>query len=240
MEDSIIKVQNLDYRFEDYLALRKVSFEVEKGDIVAIIGPNGSGKTTLIKNIIGVYEPTSGRVLVKGQLPRNVRKKIGYVPQRFEFDRKIPITVREFMGLERCHNQKHNCKNINFALEEVGLAGELGEKRLGSLSGGQFQRVMIARAILHEKEILIFDEPSTGIDIAGEKTIYDLIYNINQSHGTTCLIVSHELSVVNRYAKKVVCLNKEMVCYGRPEEVVTPEIIKKLYGENAGLYHSHH
>lgn len=240
MEEFVIKIKNLCYKFDEYAALRSVSFGVQKGDIVAIIGPNGSGKTTLVKNIIGIYEPTQGEVLINGKKPREVRKSIGYVPQKFDFDRKVPITVREFMGLEKCNNARHDCKNINHALFEVGLGVEFGEKKLGSLSGGQFQRVMIARSLLHEKEILVFDEPSTGIDIAGEKTVYDLIHGINEKHGTTCIIVSHELSIVNRYARKVVCLNKEMVCFGSPEEVITPENIKRLYGENAGLYHSHH
>ncbi|OIO19226.1 MAG: ABC transporter ATP-binding protein [Candidatus Magasanikbacteria bacterium CG_4_10_14_0_8_um_filter_32_14] len=234
----LIKVQNLSYKFHDFTALENVSFVIEKGDIVAIIGPNGSGKTTLLQNIIGVLSPTQGSITIDGKKPKDVRQKIGYVPQKFEFDRTIPISVHEFMSLEKCGKKGHDEKNIIEALREVGLE-DIEQKQLGHLSGGQFQRVMIARALLHEKEILIFDEPSTGIDIAGEKTIYDLIKKINEDRGTTCLIVSHELNIVNKYTKSVICLNKEMICFGAPEVVITPETLQKLYGSGTGLFHAH-
>lgn len=238
MNKSAIVVKNLSYKFEDFIALDNVDFTIEKGDMTAIIGPNGSGKTTLLKNIIGVYEPTTGNVRIFGKKPSEVVRNIGYVPQKFEFDRDIPISVYEFMSLEKCKEKKHSCNNIQRSLEEVGLIG-IEKNKLGELSGGQFQRVMIAKALLHEKDILIFDEPSTGIDIVGEQTVYDLIKKINKEKGTTCLIVSHELNVVNKYAKKVICLNKKMICSGAPETVITPENLKKLYGIGAGLYHSH-
>ncbi|EKE06905.1 MAG: ABC transporter related protein, partial [uncultured bacterium] len=139
---------------------------------------------------------------------------------------------------EKCGKKGHDEKNIIEALREVGLE-DIEQKQLGHLSGGQFQRVMIARALLHEKEILIFDEPSTGIDLAGEKTIYDLIKKINEDRGTTCLIVSHELNIVNKYTKKVICINKQMVCFGAPEIVITKETLEKLYGSDTGLFHAH-
>ena len=183
MSQPIITVKNLTYKFDDFIALDNISFVIEKGDMAAIIGPNGSGKTTLLKNIIGVYEPFSGSVKIAGKHPRQVIKSIGYVPQKFEFDRDIPITVYEFMALEKCGKEKHSRVNITKALQDVGLKN-IEKNKLGELSGGQFQRVMIARALLHEKEILIFDEPSTGIDIAGEQTIYDLIKEINRQKNT--------------------------------------------------------
>ncbi len=233
-----IEVKNLSHNFGNYQALKNISFEIEKGDLVVIIGPNGSGKTTLLKNMIGILKPSSGEVLINKTSPKLLLGKIGYVPQHFDFDRSVPITVFEFMDLERCKNHKHGSQNISKVLVMVGLHNIENEK-LGSLSGGQFQRVMIARALLHEKEILIFDEPSTGIDVIGEKTVYDLIAKINKERGTTCIIVSHELNIVNKYAKKVICLNREMVCIGAPEKTITPETLKKLYGSEAGLYHSH-
>jgi len=236
--EPIIEVNNLSYSFDDFEVLKNVSFVVNEGDIIAIIGPNGSGKSTLLKNIIGFYTPKQGEVIIAGKSPKLVRKQIGYVPQKFTSDRDIPITVYEFMALERCHDDSHSKKNINHALREVGLKN-IENKQLGQLSGGQFQRVMIARALLHEKKILIFDEPSSGIDIVGEQTIYDLITKINKEKKTTCIIVSHELNVVNKYAKWVVCLNKKMICFGAPETVITPKNLKELYGIGAGLYHSH-
>ena len=234
----LIRVQNLSYKFNDFTALENVSFEIEKGDIVAIIGPNGSGKTTLLQNIIGLLSPTAGTITIDGKKPRDVRQKIGYVPQRFDFDRTIPISVYEFMGLEHCGKAGHDLKNIRRSLKEVGLQN-MEKKQLGNLSGGQFQRVMIARALLHEKQILIFDEPSTGVDIAGEQTIYDLIKKINEEKQVTCIIVSHELNIVNKYTKKVICINKEMICFGAPELVITKETLQKLYGSETGLFHAH-
>lgn len=233
-----IEIKNLTYKFGDFVALDNVDFTIDQKDIAAVIGPNGSGKTTLLKNIIGLYQPDSGHVKIFGRSPRQMVKKIGYVPQRFEFDRKIPITIYEFMSLERCCHEAHSLKNIRTTLKKVGLE-DFEKKKLSELSGGQLQRVMIARALLHEKEILIFDEPSTGIDISGEQTVYDLIIKINRERGATCVIVSHELNIVNKYANKIICLNKKMICSGAPEKVITPENLKKLYGIDAGLYHSH-
>jgi zinc transport system ATP-binding protein len=238
MAENIIEIKNLSFSFGNYQALDDISFNVKKGEIVAIIGPNGSGKTTLLNIIIGNYKPQIGSVLIKKQLPKKVRQKIGYVPQKFQFDREIPITVYEFMALEKCEQDNHRPRHIKKILEQVGLKNKQKQK-LGSLSGGQFQRVMIARALLHEKDILIFDEPSSGIDIVGEQTIYDLIKDINQTRKTTCLIVSHELNIVNKYADNVLCLNKKMLCYGKPETTISPQTLTELFGINAGLYHSH-
>ena len=238
MAQPYIEVKNLSYKYKNYLALDNITFNVEKGDIMAIIGPNGSGKTTLLKIIIGQFAPSAGSVRIAGRRPAAARKDIAYVPQRFEFDRSIPITIHEFLRLYKCGRRAHDCANIDGILNSVGLAG-LGERRLGELSGGQFQRVMIARALLHEKKILILDEPSTGIDVAGEETIYDLIADVNRTKGATCLIVSHELNIVNKYAKQVICLNKNLRCFGPPQTVITPETLEELFGADAGLYHAH-
>jgi len=241
MNEPYLAVKNLSYTLNNQAILQDISFSIEKGDILVIIGPNGSGKTTLLKNIIGALTPTKGEVLINGKSPINSLGKIGYVPQKFDFDRLTPITVYEFMTLERCSDSSHGIKHVSFALEQVGLR-KSEQKKLGVLSGGEFQRVMIARALLHEKELLVFDEPSAGIDLAGEETVYSLIASINQKSKATCIIVSHELSIVNRYAKNVLCLNKELVCFGRPEVAINPETIRNLYGEGAGLYrhHNHH
>ncbi|MBU0660628.1 metal ABC transporter ATP-binding protein [Patescibacteria group bacterium] len=236
--NAYIQVKNVTATFHETTALDHVSFDIQKGSIVAIIGPNGSGKTTLLKHIIGIETPQEGSVCIDGKSPKQMRHAIGYVPQKFDFDRSIPITVYEFMALDRCGTDKHGVNNIDRVLKEVGAMGVKNQK-LGTLSGGQFQRVMIARSLLHQKEILIFDEPSTGIDMAGEETIYDLIVDINKKNNTTCIIVSHELNIVHKYAQQVLCLNKKKICYGVPETVITPETLTALFGHGAGLYHSH-
>ena len=170
MNNDFIQVDKLNCSFDNVKVLQDISFSVKKGEIVLIIGPNGSGKTTLLKNIIGLYKPDSGSVLIDSLAPKKVLKKIAYIPQRFDFDRNIPITVYEFMSLEKCGKKNHSCSNISQRLNDLGLSS-FENRKLGDLSGGQFQRVMIARALLHEKEILILDEPSTGIDIGGGDTI---------------------------------------------------------------------
>lgn len=142
------------------------------------------------------------------------------------------------MALENCEHKEHGKEYIATALEQVGMADKRF-KKLGVLSGGEFQRLMIARALLHEKELLIFDEPASGIDSQGEKTIYNLISQINKKQGVTCLIVSHELSVVSRYASSVLCLNKSLVCFGPPKTAITPNTLQELYGYDAGLYQHH-
>ncbi|NCD00999.1 metal ABC transporter ATP-binding protein [bacterium] len=238
MKENYIEINNISYKYKESLVLRNISFNLKKGDILMIIGPNGSGKTTLLKNIIGLEKPTSGSVLIGNKLPRDVRENIAYVPQKFSFDSFVPVTVEEFMSLEKCGKKDHGFKNIKKSLSQVGIEN-LRKEYLSNLSGGQFQRVMIARAFLHEKDILVFDEPVTGLDIEGEKAIYDLILESNKKRKTTCIIVSHELNVVNKYATNVLCLNKKMICYGKPEASINSDNLYKLYGTSAGLYHSH-
>lgn len=238
-QEPYLKVNNLSYQIGEIEILKNISFSLSKGDILVIIGPNGSGKTTLLKAIIGAIKPTKGEVKIMGKNIKHFWGKIAYVPQKTDFDRLTPITVREFMSLENCGKKEHGTQNITDALDEVGLKGK-EKKKLGVLSGGEFQRLMIARALLHEKEFLIFDEPAAGIDSAGEETIYSLISTLNKKRNTTSLIVSHELSVVSRYADNVLCLNKSLVCFGPPREAINTEVLNRLYGTDSSIYTHNH
>ena len=238
MKKDYIIVNNLTHTYGDFVALNNISFGVKKGDIAAIIGPNGCGKRTLLKHIVGLCDTKKDVIRIGGKHPKDMRKHIGYVPQHFTFDRTIPITVQEFMALESCAKIEHECKNIKKALRAVGMQ-KFARQKLGTLSGGQFQRVMVARALLHEKDILVFDEPATGVDVAGEQTIYDLMKHINKERGSTCIIVSHDLSIVSSYVNTVICINKTLVCQGSPEKVITPKKLKALFGAATGVYHSH-
>ncbi len=233
-----LQVSNLSYEVSGNKILQDISFDISQGDILVIIGPNGSGKTSLLKNIIGLNRPTTGSVKLEGKNISKYLGKIAYVPQKFDFDRQTPITVSEFMALESCGKSGHGTSHISEALAQVNMDTK-AKQRLGVLSGGEFQRMMIARALLHEKEILILDEPASGIDMAGEETVYNLIANINKEKGVTCIIVSHELSVVSRYATTVLCINKRMVCFGEPQTAITADTIEGLYGIGAGLYKHH-
>ncbi len=234
-----IEVKGVSHHYNGMTVLDRVSCTIEKGSITAIIGPNGSGKTTLIRAILGLLSPTKGVITIEGKSPSEMRTHIGYVPQQLQFDRTLPITVNEFLKTYQCKDQKHRYKNIAQVLKEVGLGNQIHQK-IGTLSGGQFQRALIARAIFHEKDILVLDEPSAGIDIEGEQSLYELIEHLHDEHGTTCIIISHDVAIVHRFADSVICLNKKKICQGTPSSTITPEVLKQLYGTDAGVYHHHH
>lgn len=243
MATPIITVEHLTKRFGDTDVVSDVSFVVEPGEILAIIGPNGAGKSTLLRTLMGFETPTSGTVRIYGKTPDKARTSIAYVPQRFQFDRLIPMTVQEFLELSAHVNGMHGAESetvIHERLEAVGLGGH-EKKLLRSLSGGQLQRLMIARALLTKKELLMLDEPVAGIDLEGQKTVYELIQSINEEFGTTCVLISHELDVVFRYATRVLCINKRALCHGRPNEVITEQVIKQMYGgDHSAHYHHGH
>lgn len=223
---NIIEVKDITKKFGDVLALHNISFTVKKGEMLAIIGPNGSGKSTLMHILLGLETATKGRVKIHS--PHGIRD-VGYVPQRFFFDRSIPITVGEFLELQGCKKKEHAHKHsIGIALRSVG-ADHLLKQKLGTLSGGQLQRVLIARALLHEKQILILDEPNSHIDSEGEQAMYDLLKKLNQEHGVTVIVVSHELEFVSKYADTVLCINCSLTCHGDPKKTLTEQALGHLY-----------
>lgn len=238
-----VKVKNLTVGYNDEPVLKDVSFEIEKGSITAVIGPNGAGKTTLLKAMLGLIPVREGKIEIMGIEHEKACRHISghhldcphptYVPQRYSFDKTFPITVKEFIGLAlRPGLDKKDAQN---ALKEIGMLKHK-DKLMGELSGGQVQRVLIARAILGDPEIIFLDEPEVGIDIGGEMTFYELIRHLNTEHGTTCVLISHEIDVVYKYADQVICLNKKMLCQGVPDKVLTPQTMKKLYGEEVGTF----
>lgn len=237
----IIQVQDLKKVYGQHTLLEDISFTIESGDIVALIGPNGSGKTTLARMIIGLDTPTHGDIHVFGKKPKKQQKAIGYIPQRFTFDRTLPITVDEFLTLvifdryECCDDFEP--LSIKESLEAVDLA-HMQHAKLGTLSGGQLQRVLIARVLLQNRPIMILDEPAAGVDVTAEKAVYDLITDINKKYNTTCIIISHEMDFVFKYATKVLCLNKRLLCAGYPKDAITADIMKKMFGEHMH-YHAH-
>ncbi len=235
--EPIIHVENLKVVFGSHTVLSHVSFEITRGQIAAMIGPNGSGKTTLIRAMLGLIPMTHGQVLFDGQPLAHMRTRIGYLPQRFQFDPNFPINVKEYLELS---GGDHAHDSFTSKLEEVGLPTSVLKKKLGSLSGGQLQRVLIAQATLHDPAILILDEPSTGIDIVGEKQFYDLIKSQQQLHGTTILLVSHDISVIAKVVDQVICINKRLVCFGPPKSALTQETLSELYGHSDSSLYSHH
>lgn len=232
----ILEVKNLKVGPKQGNILNNVSFELEGGDSLAIIGPNGAGKTTLFRAILGAI-PFSGNVIKD----KNIR--IGYVPQKVDLERDLPITVEEFLSLRKHDFVAGNWKGGHSfldALRSVGLGKEFSDKKIGALSSGELQRVLIAWAIVGHPDLLMFDEPTASVDVAGQETVYELLHNLQDQHGITLMLISHDLSVVYKYANKVLCLNKAQVCFGEPSAILNSEELKKLYGGENKLYHHIH
>lgn len=232
----MIQVKNLSVDYGRQTILSDVSFEIQRGEIVAVIGPNGSGKTTLIRAMLGLI-PSNGKVLIDGEPASHIRSQIGYVPQKFKFDPDFPITVKEFLDLPKPHVHKlEHAKK----LKEVGLDSSILNESLGSLSGGQLQRVLIAQATIHHPTLLILDEPSTGIDIVGEEQFYDLLKEQRDQHGTTVVLVSHDIAVISNVVDQVICVNKRLVCFGPPKQALTQEKLSELYNKTDTSVYFHH
>lgn len=233
--NSIVEVKNVSVSLGGQSIVRDVSLSIPEGDIAVIIGPNGSGKSTLIKAMLGLV-PYSGQIHILGKKSEKILREVGYVPQRFDFDMTFPLTVIEFLMLTPGATKPL----IQKALSEVDMT-EHTQALLGKLSGGQLQRVLIARAILHVPKVLILDEPTSGIDMEGVKDFYEVLGHLNRKHGVTIIMISHELNIVSSFAHTIICLNKDLVCYGDPKSVLGGDMLSKLYGpEHTIREHLHH
>jgi zinc transport system ATP-binding protein len=230
---SLIQIRNLDVRLGGNTVLRDVSMRVEKGEIITIVGPNGSGKTTLLRAIIGAVGSSTGQVEKRAEL------RIGYVPQRLQIDVTLPMTVRRFLSLPRPVSDT--------SAEEV--LTDAGVGQMVRLSGGQFQRVLLARALLGRPELLLLDEPTQGLDQPGSAAFYRQIETVRQNRGCAVLMVSHELHVVMAASDRVICLNGHVCCHGAPGQVAKAPEYRALFGTGTqgalALYqhehtHSHH
>ncbi len=241
VSDKILRTEHLTVKYGNTLALYDVSFELEKGALAVIIGPNGAGKSTLIKAILNLV-PFEGKVEIFGKpfekLSREEHLKIGYVPQRMSFSKNIPLTVGEMLALSIAKtplSSEEKKKRIDTFLKMAHLE-DFKNRTIGSLSGGQMQRVLIVRALTFLPEIIFMDEPLAGIDIAGEKTFYEFMDTIHEKFGITIILVSHDVTAVDKLADTVLCLNKKLICYGRPKEVLKEETFHILYGRDAGIF----
>ncbi len=226
--DLILKVIALNVELEGENVVNDLSFEVKKGDTLTILGPNGAGKTVLLKTLLGLL-PYKGEI----EWEKNIR--IGYVPQRLPFIKDIPLNVKDFLKLKGPSK-----KEIEKILNSVGFKENLLDKKIGDLSSGQFQRILIAWSLIGNPQVLLFDEPTTGIDIEGEETVYRFLARLKRNRELTILLVTHDLSVVYTFSDHVICLNKQPICYGFPQEVLTPENLQKLYGEEVKYYRHKH
>jgi zinc transport system ATP-binding protein len=215
----ILQVDNLSVSYDKSQVLTDLSFQVNRKDVLVILGPNGAGKTTLLRAMLGLI-PYEGKV--KWQT-----KKISYLPPKEFLQRKNlpPLTLEEFFLFKTKDKSA-----ISEMFYRVGLDSELLKNQFGALSTGQFQRMLIAWALVDKPEILLFDEPTSGIDIGGEETIYTLLHKFWEEQNLTIILVTHDLNIVWEHANQVLCLNKQRMCLGKPNEVLTPEQLKQLYG----------
>lgn len=226
VEKTILRVENLNVEFGKEKILENLSFDVKEGEVLTILGPNGAGKTVLLRTLLGCLS-------YEGKIEWQEKIRIGYVPQRLPFIKDIPMSVGEFFGL------KGRASGLKEILDSVGFKEDILKKRIGGLSSGQFQRVLVARALVSDPQVLLFDEPTTGIDISGQESIYNLIWKLKQKRNLTVLLVTHDLSIVYSLASRCICLNKKMLCLSIPKEL-TSEKLSQLYGEEIKLYeHTH-
>lgn len=245
-EEPIILVDHIHFLYGDEGVLTDVSFEIFAGDYVGILGANGSGKTTLIKMIVGLLKPTLGEVKLFGKNLQDFRgwDQVGYVPQHvFKNDQNFPATVEEIVesGLgsdERRLREKDREMCVERALRSARV-DHVAKRRIGELSGGERQRAFIARALATQPKLLILDEPTTGIDRTSEREFSLLLKRLNDE-GMTILLISHDLDAVAREVKQVLCLNRRLVYFGKPEVLRSPEALAEVYGDGKQpLFHSH-
>jgi len=233
---NILEVKNLTVSFGEERVIDNLSFNLKKGENLVVVGPNGAGKTVLLKTLIGMLEFT-------GEIKWEKNVKIGYVPQKILPEKNIPLSIEEFFNFKSCLSldRKITPEQIRKALQSVGISDfSILKKKIGVISSGQLQRILIAWSLIGKPEVLLFDEPMAGIDIGGEETIYNLLSQIDKEKHLTMVMITHDLSVVYKFADSVLCLNKSAICYGAPQEALTPEKLSQLYGGEMKVYsHAH-
>ena len=220
-QNILVKLDNVGISINDKWLVKGVSLQVEKNKIVTLIGPNGSGKSTTAKIALGIYKKIQGKV-------EKYTNKVGYVPQKISIDWTLPLRVKDFMTL----TESLDNETITEALSLTGVI-HLKEKNLSDLSGGEFQRVLLARAISKKPELLVLDEPVQGVDFTGEIALYELIKKICDELNCGILLISHDLHTVMTATDHVVCLNGHVCCSGSPMDVAKNNEYKALFGEQA-------
>lgn len=231
--DPLLSVEQVSFALRGQAILQDVDLQLAAGEIVALIGPNGAGKSTLIRIVLGLLRPDRGRVWLRPGL------RVGYMPQRLAMDNTLPLTVRRFITLGTPASRER----VRQALIEVGAA-QVIDSPVQAISGGELQRVLLARALLRAPDLLVLDEPSQGVDLNGQYELYDLIGRLRHQRGCSILMVSHELQLVMAATDRVVCLNRHVCCSGHPDHVARDPVYRALFGldgaRNLAIYHHHH
>jgi len=238
----IIELSGVTFSYGAAPVVEGVDLSVEEGEFLGVVGPNAGGKSTLLKLILGLLEPQSGLIRVLGRPPAAARRALGYVPQYPAFSRDFPITVEQVVLMGRLGTgswlggwRRADRAAVSRALSEV-EAEDLARRQIGTLSGGQLQRVLVARALVGEPRILILDEPTANVDQRLEGDIFELLEELNQR--MTILVVSHDVAFISSYVKRVACINRTLVCH--PTDAIDGQVIQDLYGEAVRMVaHAH-
>jgi len=229
----LLAAKSINKDFADKKILENISLTIEEGQIVTLIGPNGAGKTTLVRVALGLLHPDSGTIYHRPKL------RIGYMPQRVHVEPTLPLTVNRFLQLAN----RQDTELLSNTLKDLKI-GHLEAQQLTSISGGELQRVLLARALLRKPQLLILDEPAQGVDLAGQAELYQLISEISDKHGCGVLMISHDLHLVMSSTDEVICLNHHICCHGKPEHVTNDPAYLNLFGasasQNLAVYTHHH
>ncbi|WP_028695808.1 zinc ABC transporter ATP-binding protein ZnuC [Pseudomonas cremoricolorata] len=232
MSEALIRLEQVGVSFSGETVLERIDLAVAPRQIVTLIGPNGAGKTTLVRAVLGLLKPHTGKVW------RQPRLRIGYMPQKIQVDPTLPLSVLRFLrlvpGVDRAAALA--------ALQEVG-AEQVIDSPIQTVSGGEMQRVLLARALLRKPQLLVLDEPVQGVDVVGQSELYRLITRLRDRYGCGVLMVSHDLHLVMSATDQVVCLNRHVCCSGHPEQVSGDPAFVELFGQtapNLAVYHHHH
>ncbi|PCI77088.1 MAG: zinc ABC transporter ATP-binding protein ZnuC [SAR86 cluster bacterium] len=229
----LLAAESINKDFAEKKILENISLTIEEGQIVTLIGPNGAGKTTLVRIALRLLQPDSGSIYHRPAL------RIGYMPQRVHVEPTLPLTVNRFLQLAN----RQDKALLSNTLEDLKI-GHLEDQQLAAVSGGELQRVLLARALLRKPELLILDEPAQGVDLAGQAELYQLISEISDRHGCGVLMISHDLHLVMSSTDEVICLNHHICCHGKPEHVTNDPAYLNLFGANASqnlaVYTHHH
>jgi zinc transport system ATP-binding protein len=229
MPVTVIKVDNLTFKYNGLSAISGVSFSVEKGDYLGIAGPNGSGKSTLVKNILGILHPQEGTVSLFGQPVKRFSqwRRIGYLPQRINaLNHHFPGTVEEIVRLGKT---EANSVRLRHVLDSMGIA-HLSKRLIGELSYGEQQRTMLARALINQPELLVFDEPTTALDPETRDIFYSMTGQMNRAHGTTVILVTHDTGIIGQYARSLLYLDKKLIFHGTFEDFCSSPDMTGFFG----------
>ena len=221
--ETLLKVKNLSVELNNEKIISNLSFELKKGQIITVLGPNGAGKTTLLRALLGII-PYKGKIKWKRGI------KIGYVPQRVPFVKDFPISVKEFLKLKS--KDENEIKEI---IKLIGFDEKILNKNISELSSGQYQRILFTWALLGNPDVILLDEPTSGIDIVGEKTVYQILKKLKDEKKISAILVTHDLSVVFKYSDYCICLNKVPICQGKPKKI-NQRNLEKLYNFEIKFY----